>query len=48
VTQDLEDEPPEGGDAACWADRVCPECGQLAETAPPTRCPRCGHELDDR
>ena len=25
-----EDEP-EGGDPACWLDRVCPECGMFLE-----------------
>jgi hypothetical protein len=33
----------QGGDAACWADRVCPACGLLderPESGGP--CPRCG------
>lgn len=38
---DFEPEP-EGGDPACWLNRVCPECGRLAEEAPPTRCAGCG------
>jgi len=36
----------EGGDEACWLDRVCPECGGLAAAAPPVRCPRCGAVID--
>ncbi|MGH7642668.1 MAG: DUF488 domain-containing protein [Candidatus Dormibacteria bacterium] len=35
----------EGGDAACWQKRVCPNCGTLAETNPPTICQRCCHEI---
>jgi hypothetical protein len=35
----------EGGDPACWLNRVCPACGRLAEENPPTRCPACGEEL---
>jgi uncharacterized protein YeaO (DUF488 family) len=30
------------GDPACWADRVCPSCGTMADAEPPTACPRCG------
>ena len=37
----------EGGDPACWARRVCPACGRLADEDPPTRCPACGAELPD-
>lgn len=37
----------EGGDAACWANRVCPSCGRLADDEPPTRCRECGAELPD-
>lgn len=40
VEWDTEEESP--GDPACWMARVCPDCGGLAETDPPTRCPRCG------
>ncbi|MFW6693011.1 hypothetical protein [Streptomyces sp. MAR4 CNX-425] len=36
---------PEGGEPACWLERVCPECGRLADTAPPVRCARCGTPL---
>jgi hypothetical protein len=33
----------EGGDPACWADRVCPACGQLDERERRDgRCPHCG------
>jgi rubrerythrin len=35
----------EGGDPACWLNRVCPQCGRLAEEDPPTRCAACGAEL---
>lgn len=33
-----------GGEAACWLDRVCPECGALNDDAQATRqdCWRCG------
>jgi rubrerythrin len=37
----------EGGDPACWARRVCPACGRLADEDPPIRCPACGAELPD-
>jgi uncharacterized protein YeaO (DUF488 family) len=30
-----------GGDAPCWLNRVCPECGSIADTEPPARCPNC-------
>ncbi|GAA2129686.1 hypothetical protein [Streptomyces synnematoformans] len=36
---------PEGGEPVCWLERVCPECGRLADTAPPVRCARCGTPL---
>jgi hypothetical protein len=32
----------EGGDPACWLERVCPECGRIADAAPPVVCERCG------
>ena len=35
----------EGGDPACWANRVCPACGRLADDEPPTRCPECATEI---
>ncbi|MEU8825618.1 hypothetical protein [Streptomyces sp. NPDC048636] len=33
---------PEGGDPACWLDRVCPACGALQDTARYDHCARCG------
>ena len=30
-----------GGDAPCWLNRVCPECGSIADQDPPATCPRC-------
>ena len=30
-----------GGDPACWLPRVCWQCGTMAESDPPTRCPAC-------
>lgn len=38
---------PEGGEPACLLNRVCDACGRLAETAPPTTCPRCGAPIGD-
>lgn len=38
--------PDEGGDAACWLDRVCPECGAFQESA--GACWRCGAATQDR
>jgi hypothetical protein len=35
----------EGGDAACWANRVCPECGRLNEAERPEVCEACGAEF---
>ncbi|MFD5074282.1 DUF488 domain-containing protein [Streptomyces sp. NPDC058371] len=35
----------EGGDAACWMERVCPECGRFADTAPPVTCLGCGSPI---
>ncbi|GAA2828829.1 hypothetical protein GCM10010505_61130 [Kitasatospora aburaviensis] len=32
----------EGGDAACWLDRVCEECGRLRERSGPGPCEHCG------
>ncbi|WP_371515563.1 hypothetical protein [Kitasatospora sp. NBC_01300] len=32
----------EGGEAACWLDRVCPECGRLRERPGPQPCENCG------
>lgn len=35
---EIEDRP---GDPVCWLRRVCPACGTLAETDPPTTCAHC-------
>ncbi|MEU1424859.1 hypothetical protein ACIF6L_20435 [Kitasatospora sp. NPDC086009] len=32
----------EGGESACWLDRVCPECGRLRERAGRQPCENCG------
>jgi rubrerythrin len=32
----------EGGDAACWLQYVCDECGALVEGSTATPCWRCG------
>jgi hypothetical protein len=32
----------EGGDAACWLARVCPECGAMIEGPVGRPCWRCG------
>jgi rubrerythrin len=40
-------EPVDEGDPACWLQRVCSECGRLADEDPPTRCPACGAHLPD-
>jgi uncharacterized protein YeaO (DUF488 family)/ribosomal protein S27AE len=34
-----------GGDPACWLNRVCPKCGEMAETEPPATCPRCHTQI---
>ncbi|MFF3594483.1 hypothetical protein [Kitasatospora indigofera] len=36
---------PEGGEAACWLNRVCPECDAVLDKAPPVVCHRCGAEV---
>jgi hypothetical protein len=36
---------PQGGEAACWLDRVCPYCDAVLDSAPPVLCPRCGAEV---
>lgn len=33
------------GDPACWLDRVCSQCGALAEDAVITSCARCGNDI---
>ena len=32
----------DGGDAACWARRVCQTCGRLNEVEGPEVCEACG------
>jgi hypothetical protein len=39
---DPEDRP---GDPACLLPRVCPACGAVAESDPPTTCPQGGSEI---
>jgi uncharacterized protein len=34
----------QGGDPACWLDRVCDACGRLVESG--DVCPACGARLD--
>jgi rubrerythrin len=34
------------GDSVCWLRLVCPECGTMAESEPPTDCPQCGARID--
>lgn len=34
-----------GGEAVCWLDRVCAECGALAESSADA-CWRCGRPID--
>ena len=36
----------EHGDSACWAHRVCPECGRLNEAERPETCEACGARFD--
>jgi hypothetical protein len=31
-----------GGDPACWAHRVCPDCGRLNDAEHPSVCQACG------
>jgi hypothetical protein len=37
----------EGGDAACWANRVCSECGRLSSVDGPRTCEACGAMFDE-
>jgi predicted Zn-ribbon and HTH transcriptional regulator len=34
-----------GGDPVCWLPRVCPRCGAMTDTEPPTTCPQCGSDI---
>ena len=36
------------GDAVCWLEQVCDECGALIETALPATCWRCGSVVERR
>jgi hypothetical protein len=38
----LKDSFDEGGESACWAHLVCPQCGRLNAAQPPVRCEGCG------
>ncbi len=33
------EEDPQGGDPACWLDRVCPECGSFVDEGVVHSCP---------
>ena len=35
-----------GGEPACLLHQVCPDCGRLAESEPPTTCPGCGRRIE--
>ncbi|WP_200804043.1 hypothetical protein [Pseudonocardia thermophila] len=39
-------EPDEGGDAVCWLNRLCPECGAMPNRGEET-CWRCGAPVPD-
>jgi rubrerythrin len=41
-SSDSDDRP---GDPACWLRRVCPECGSMADSDPPTTCPVCHADM---
>ncbi|GAA2740588.1 hypothetical protein [Kitasatospora cinereorecta] len=34
-------DPVEGGESACWLDRVCPDCGRLQDRPVEDRCAAC-------
>jgi rubrerythrin len=34
------------GDSVCWLRLVCPDCGSIAESEPPTDCPQCGARIE--
>ncbi|WP_037606371.1 hypothetical protein [Streptacidiphilus rugosus] len=40
--RDARAEQGEGGEAACWLDRLCPECGAVPEPPEAATCWRCG------
>ncbi len=35
----------EGGESACWLDRLCPACGRMPDGAAPAHCSGCGEPL---
>ena len=35
----------QGGESACYANRVCPDCGRLNEGEHPVTCAECGARL---
>jgi uncharacterized protein len=38
----------DGGDPACWLERVCDACGRLVDERPtPEACPACGAPLGE-
>jgi hypothetical protein len=41
-----DDLPADHGDGACWARRVCAECGRLNDSEQPATCQTCGAEFD--
>lgn len=36
----------EGGEAVCWLDRVCPDCGALTDSGA-AACWRCGTAIEE-
>jgi hypothetical protein len=40
-----DDAPAPESEPVCLLNRVCPECGRVADEEPPTRCAACGAEL---
>jgi hypothetical protein len=38
----------QGGDPACWLDRVCEACGAVLDDDRPHDCPRAEADADDR
>ena len=40
-----EDDIDAGGDPACWAHLLCPECGTIPDDRAAEVCPNCGAEL---
>jgi hypothetical protein len=46
-SQPVDVELDEGGDPACWAHLICPECGLFNATRNPHRCEGCGASFLD-